>query len=427
MRVYINNKTIETKENFTILQLCSKLGVEIPRFCYHPRLSIAANCRMCLIQVEDSVKPIASCAMGLTEGMRIHTNTTLVKRVRESVLEFLLINHPLDCPICDQGGECDLQDQTLVFGSDRGRFYEKKRAVKDFYAGPLIKTFMTRCIHCTRCVRYNVEVEKNSTLGTLGRGQEMRIGFFIKKSINSPLSANLADICPVGALTSKPYAFTSRPWELRTVTSTDCSDDVFSKIRLDIRGQEIMRVLPFGLDSKSSDWISDKSRFMFDGLKYQRLLYPFFFGKITWMGTLFTLSAKFIQGYIFFNKRYAFIKKYREFESFTILSDFFAKKKPYLHISVKKIRQNCKNIFIYKSLVLTENVVFYNKLWTIGKTKKLVLGTASNPESQKLGILNKNLSLFFKGKLIPFCTKGRFYFFFWEVKLFLPEDNFFIV
>lgn len=253
MKVYVNNKVIETKENFTILQLCSKIGIEIPRFCYHSRLSIAANCRMCLIQVEDSVKPIASCAMGLTEGIRVHTNTTLVKRVRESVLEFLLINHPLDCPICDQGGECDLQDQTLVFGSDRGRFYEKKRAVKDFYAGPLVKTFMTRCIHCTRCIRYNSEIEKNSTFGALGRGQEMRIGFFVKKTLNSPLAGNLVDICPVGALTSKPYAFTSRPWELRTVGSIDCSDNSYSKIRLDIRGQEIMRILPLDLDSKSGD------------------------------------------------------------------------------------------------------------------------------------------------------------------------------
>ena len=426
MKVYINNKIIETKENFTILQLCSKIGIEIPRFCYHSRLSIAANCRMCLIQVEDSVKPIASCAMGLTDGIRVHTNTTLVKRVRESVLEFLLINHPLDCPICDQGGECDLQDQTLVFGSDRGRFYEKKRAVKDFYAGPLIKTFMTRCIHCTRCVRYNTEIEKNSTFGALGRGQEMRIGFFIKKPLNSPLSGNLVDICPVGALTSKPYAFTSRPWELRTVGSIDCSDNSYSKIRLDIRGQEIMRILPLDLDSKSGDWISDKSRFMFDGLKYQRLLFPFFKEKGLWKNLLYLLNKKFIYDFLFLNKKLMFIEKILEFESFIVLWSFFFQRKKKAVLK-KKAPQNYKNILIYKSSCLTENVIFFNKLLTIQKKKILTLGVSSNLEFPKLGILENNIFLFFKGKLIPFISKDRFFYFSLKVKESLQEEKVFFI
>ena len=426
MKVYVNNKVIETKENFTILQLCSKIGIEIPRFCYHSRLSIAANCRMCLIQVEDSVKPIASCAMGLTEGIRVHTNTTLVKRVRESVLEFLLINHPLDCPICDQGGECDLQDQTLVFGSDRGRFYEKKRAVKDFYAGPLVKTFMTRCIHCTRCIRYNSEIEKNSTFGALGRGQEMRIGFFVKKTLNSPLAGNLVDICPVGALTSKPYAFTSRPWELRTVGSIDCSDNSYSKIRLDIRGQEIMRILPLDLDSKSGDWISDKSRFMFDGLKYQRLLFPLFTEKGMWKNLLFFLNKKLIYDFLFLNRKLMFIEKILEFESFIVLSSFFYRRKinPVL---IKKTRQNNKNVLIWKSCYLTENVVFFNKLLTIQKTKILTLGTFNNLKFPKLGILEKNILPLFKGKLVPFVPKDRFFYFFFKIKEFLREEKVFFL
>ena len=211
MKFYINNKLVETKKVYTIIQICSKIGIEIPRFCYHSKLSIAANCRMCLVQLENSLKPVASCAVSVLEGMSVYTNTNLVKKIRESVLEFLLINHPLDCPICDQGGECDLQDQTLIFGSDRGRFYEKKRAVKDLYVGNLIKTFMTRCIHCTRCIRFSDEISKEFNLGVLGRGNMMKITTYFVDSIKSPLSGNLIDICPVGALTSKPYAFTSRP------------------------------------------------------------------------------------------------------------------------------------------------------------------------------------------------------------------------
>lgn len=208
---YLNNKLVISDTKYTILQASSSVGVEIPRFCYHPNLSVAANCRMCLVEVQGSNKPVASCAMQVTPESRVTTLSFFVKKTREAVLEFLLINHPLDCPICDQGGECDLQDQTLIFGSDRGRFYEKKRAVKNFFAGWLVKTFMTRCIHCTRCVRFNSEIEGESKIGILGRGGSMKISNFVNNKLNSGFSGNLVDLCPVGALVSKPYSFTARP------------------------------------------------------------------------------------------------------------------------------------------------------------------------------------------------------------------------
>ena len=229
---------------------------------------------MCLVDVQDSTKPVASCAMQVGPGLRISTLSFFVKKAREAILEFLLINHPLDCPICDQGGECDLQDQTLIFGSDRGRFYEKKKAVKNFFAGWLIKTFMTRCIHCTRCVRFNSEIELENKIGALGRGGFMKISNFVNTKLNSGFSGNLADLCPVGALVSKPYSFTARPWELRTSISLDLSDPLLSKVRLDIKGEEIKRVLPTTFGSSESFFISDKGRFFFDGLFYQRLARP---------------------------------------------------------------------------------------------------------------------------------------------------------
>lgn len=271
---YLNNKLVTSDTRFTILQASSSVGVEIPRFCYHPTLSVAANCRMCLVEVQDSPKPVASCAMQITPGSRVSTLSFFVKKARESTLEFLLINHPLDCPICDQGGECDLQDQTLVFGSDRGRFYEKKRAVKNFFAGWLIKTFMTRCIHCTRCVRFNSEIELENKIGILGRGSFMKISNFVNASLNSGFSGNLADLCPVGALVSKPYSFTARPWELRNSVSLDLSDPLLFRVRLDIKGEEIKRILPTTFGPSEGFFISDKGRFSFDGLFYQRLTRP---------------------------------------------------------------------------------------------------------------------------------------------------------
>lgn len=272
--VYIDGHEVNIEKGATILQACNSIGIEIPRFCYHERLSIAGNCRMCLVEVEKSAKPVASCAMPVMEGMKIFTNSNLVKKAREGVLEFLLVNHPLDCPICDQGGECDLQDQAMIFGSDRGRFYEFKRSVNDKNLGPLVKTIMTRCIHCTRCIRFASEVAGVEDLGTTGRGKDTEVGTYIEKEFDSELSGNIIDLCPVGALTSKPYAFTARPWELKSTESIDILDAMGSNIRIDVRGSEIMRILPRLNEDINEEWISDKSRFSYDGLKCQRLYRP---------------------------------------------------------------------------------------------------------------------------------------------------------
>ena len=274
-KVYVNDVEVFMKQGSTALQACEAVGIEVPRFCYHERLSIAGNCRMCLVEIEKTPKPVASCAMPLMEGMKIYTDTPLVKKAREAVLEFLLLNHPLDCPICDQGGECDLQDQALVFGSDRSRFYETKRTVEDKNYGPLVKTIMTRCIHCTRCVRFATEIAGIEDLGATGRGNETEIGTYIGSTMKSELSGNVIDLCPVGALTSKPYAFTSRPWEIKNSNSVDTSDGLGSNIRIDFRGTEVLRILPRLHEDINEEWISDKTRFAYDGLKRQRILHPY--------------------------------------------------------------------------------------------------------------------------------------------------------
>ncbi len=270
-KIFINNKEIEFQEGMTVLQACELAGAEIPRFCYHERLSIAGNCRMCLVEMEKSSKPIASCAMPAADGMKIKTNTQMVEKARKGVMEFLLVNHPLDCPVCDQGGECDLQDQSLYYGFDSSRFKENKRLVKDKYMGPLIKTQMTRCIHCTRCIRFATEVAGVSELGAIGRGEDMEITTYLEKSMTSELSGNVIDLCPVGALTSKPYAFEARPWELKKTESIDVMDAVGSNIRVDSYGWEVKRVLPRLNNSINEEWISDKTRYACDGLLKQRL------------------------------------------------------------------------------------------------------------------------------------------------------------
>ena len=274
-KIIINNKEIEFEKGMTILQACELAGVEIPRFCYHERLSIAGNCRMCLVEMEKSPKPVASCAMPASEGMKIKTNTEMVEKARKGVMEFLLANHPLDCPVCDQGGECDLQDQSLYYGFDKSRFKENKRAVKDKYMGPLIKTIMTRCIHCTRCVRFATEVGGVTELGAIGRGENMEITTYLEKSMESELSANVIDLCPVGALTSKPYTFEARPWELKKTETIDVMDAVGSNIRVDSYGWEVKRVLPRLNNNINEEWISDKSRYSCDGLLKQRLDRPY--------------------------------------------------------------------------------------------------------------------------------------------------------
>ena len=273
--ITINNKEIEFENGMTVMQACELTGIEIPRFCYHDKLSIAGNCRMCLVEMEKSPKPIASCAMPAAEGMKILTNTKNIENARKGVMEFLLINHPLDCPICDQGGECDLQDQALHYGFDKSRYEENKRAVKNKYMGPLVSTIMTRCIHCTRCVRFSTEVAGVDDLGLLGRGENAEITTFLEKTIKSELSGNVIDLCPVGALTSKPYAFKARPWELNKTESIDVFDAMGSSIRIDTLGKNTLRVLPRMNEEINEEWISDKSRFAIDGLSKQRIDTPY--------------------------------------------------------------------------------------------------------------------------------------------------------
>ncbi len=274
-KLKINDTEIEVAPGTSVLQAAEMLGYEVPRFCYHDKLSVPANCRMCLVEVKGAPKPVASCAMACGENMEVMTESAMVKKARNGVMEMLLINHPLDCPICDQGGECDLQDQAMGYGFDRSRYHESKRAVKDKDFGPLVATAMTRCIQCTRCVRFADEIAGVSDLGLLNRGENVEIGTFVQKAINSELSGNLIDVCPVGALTSKPYAYKARPWELRKTETIDVLDAVGSNIRIDARGNEVMRVLPRLHEGVNEEWISDKTRFAYDGLKAQRLDQPY--------------------------------------------------------------------------------------------------------------------------------------------------------
>ncbi|MBN9147310.1 MULTISPECIES: NADH-quinone oxidoreductase subunit NuoG [unclassified Nitrobacter] len=282
-KLIIDGKEIDVPAEYTLLQACEAAGAEIPRFCYHERLSIAGNCRMCLVEIKGGPKPVASCAWGVRdcrpgpngEPPQISTRSPMVKKAREGVMEFLLINHPLDCPICDQGGECDLQDQAMGYGVDTSRFAENKRAVEDKYLGALVKTVMTRCIQCTRCVRFCAEVCGAPEMGAIGRGEDMEITTYLETALTSELQGNLVDICPVGALTSKPYAFAARPWELGKTQSIDVMDAVGSAIRVDTRGREVMRILPRVNEAVNEEWISDKTRHIVDGLRTQRLDRPY--------------------------------------------------------------------------------------------------------------------------------------------------------
>ncbi|EQL33938.1 NADH-ubiquinone oxidoreductase 78 kDa subunit, mitochondrial [Blastomyces dermatitidis ATCC 26199] len=296
----IDGKKVSIEAGSALIQACEKAGVTIPRYCYHEKLLIAGNCRMCLVEVERAPKPVASCAWPVQPGMVVKTNSPLTHKAREGVMEFLLANHPLDCPICDQGGECDLQDQSMRYGADRGRFHEVggKRAVEDKNIGPLIKTSMNRCIHCTRCVRFANDIAGAPELGTTGRGNEMQIGTYLEKNLDSELSGNVIDLCPVGALTSKPYAFRARPWELQHTESIDVLDAVGSNIRVDSRGMEVMRILPRLNDDVNEEWINDKTRFACDGLRTQRLTTPLVrkdnkFVPVTWEQALAEIGGAF--------------------------------------------------------------------------------------------------------------------------------------
>ena len=287
LKVKVNDTDVEVEEGLTVLQACKQAGVEIPIFCYHEKLSIAGNCRMCLVEIEKSPKPVASCAMTITEGMNIKTNTSMIEKARKGVMEFLLVNHPLDCPVCDQGGECDLQDQSMFYGLDKSRYRENKRQVPETYMGPLIKTQMTRCIHCTRCIRFATEIAGVPELGAIGRGENMQITTYLEKSMESELSANVIDLCPVGALTSKPYVFEARPWDLKKTETIDVMDAVGSNIRVDTYGWEVKRILPRINEDINEEWISDKTRYACDGIQNQRLDTPYLksdneFKKISW-------------------------------------------------------------------------------------------------------------------------------------------------
>jgi NADH-quinone oxidoreductase subunit G len=300
VKLTVDGIDVEIEAGSSVLQACEKAGKEIPRFCYHERLSVAGNCRMCLVEIEKAPKPIASCAYPVAEGMAVKTDTPMVRNGRRGVMEFLLINHPLDCPICDQGGECDLQDQSYAYGMDHSRYAENKRAVKDKNLGPLVKTVMPRCIQCTRGIRFATEIAGVPELGATARGENLEVGTYVKKALTSELSGNLIDICPVGALTSKPYAFVSRPWELKKTDSVDVLDAVGAPIRIDARGPEVLRILPRVDDEINEEWLGDKSRFSLDGLKRRRLDRPWLRdnGKLrpaSWQEAFGAIAAK-LQG-----------------------------------------------------------------------------------------------------------------------------------
>ncbi|HMA50465.1 MAG TPA: NADH-quinone oxidoreductase subunit NuoG [Magnetospirillaceae bacterium] len=298
VKLTIDGQEVEAVAGSSILQVADYMGIEIPRFCYHERLAVAGNCRMCLVEVEKSPKPVASCAMPIAEGMVVKTDTPMVKKAREGVLEFLLINHPLDCPICDQGGECDLQDETMAYGRGRSRFDENKRAVEDKDFGPIVKGTMTRCIHCTRCIRFITDVAGVPELGATGRGEHMEVGTYVEKALSSELSGNIIDLCPVGALTSRPYAFTARSWELKKTESIDVLDALGSNVRVDSRGNAVMRILPAINDDINEEWLGDKSRNSYDGLLRQRLDRPYVRNKkgkleaASWGDALKAVAAK---------------------------------------------------------------------------------------------------------------------------------------
>ncbi|HQY45178.1 MAG TPA: NADH-quinone oxidoreductase subunit NuoG, partial [Paracoccaceae bacterium] len=308
-KIIIDNIEVEVDPNLTLIQACEQAGVEVPRFCYHERLSIAGNCRMCLVEVVGGPpKPAASCAMQVKdlrpgpngEPSVVKTNSPMVKKAREGVMEFLLINHPLDCPICDQGGECDLQDQAMAYGVDFSRYREPKRSSEDLNLGPLVSTAMTRCISCTRCVRFTTEVAGITQMGQTGRGEDSEITSYLNQTLDSNLQGNIIDLCPVGALTSKPYAFTARPWELTKTESIDVMDALGSNIRVDVKGREVMRILPRNHDGVNEEWISDKTRFIWDGLRRQRLDVPYIrevgkLRKATWSEAL-SAAAKAMKG-----------------------------------------------------------------------------------------------------------------------------------
>ncbi len=385
LKLKVNEIEVEVEEGLTVLQACEKAGVEIPRFCYHEKLSIAGNCRMCLVEMEKSPKPIASCAMPAAEGMNIKTNTALVEKARKGVMEFLLANHPLDCPVCDQGGECDLQDQSMYYGVDKSRFKENKRAVPEKNMGPLIKTQMTRCIHCTRCVRFATEVAGVPELGAIGRGEDMQITTYLEQSMQSELSANVVDLCPVGALTSKPYVFEARPWELKKTETIDIMDAIGSNIRVDTYDWEVKRVLPIINEDINEEWISDKTRYACDGLLKQRLDTPFIkyngkFEKASWDEVYKIIKSKFENTSK--EKICGFVGDLNNMETGYIFKEFFDRT-----IDIKNYESRSDNRFINTSK--RENYLFNSTINGIEEAD-LIFIAGANPRYEAT-ILNARI------------------------------------
>ena len=374
LKLKVNDTEVEIEEGLTVLQACEKAGVEIPRFCYHEKLSIAGNCRMCLVEMEKSPKPIASCAMPAADGMVIKTNTPKIEKSRKGVMEFLLANHPLDCPVCDQGGECDLQDQSMFYGIDKSRFKENKRAVPDKNMGPLIKTQMTRCIHCTRCIRFATEVAGVPELGAIGRGEDMEITTYLEQSIQSELSGNVIDLCPVGALTSKPYIFEARPWELKKTETIDVMDAVGSNIRVDTYDWEVKRILPIINEDINEEWISDKTRYACDGLLNQRLDTPYIkynnkFEKASWDEAYNIIKSKIENTSK--EKICGFIGDLINMETSFIFKEFFDRT-----INNNNYESRSSQIFIDNSI--RENYLFNSTINGIEETD-LILLIGTNP------------------------------------------------
>jgi NADH-quinone oxidoreductase subunit G len=384
-KLKVNDIDVEIDEGLTVLQACEKAGVEIPRFCYHEKLSIAGNCRMCLVEIEKSPKPVASCAMPAAEGMNIKTNTSFVEKARKGVMEFLLANHPLDCPVCDQGGECDLQDQSMFYGVDKSRFTENKRSVPEKNMGPLIKTQMTRCIHCTRCVRFATEIAGVPEIGAIGRGEDMQITTYLEQSVQSELSGNVIDLCPVGALTSKPYVFEARPWELKKTESIDVMDAVGSNIRVDTYGWEVKRILPIINEDINEEWISDKSRYSCDGLLNQRLDMPFIkyngkFEKASWEEVFKIIKSKFDNTSK--DKIAGFVGDLNNMESSYIFKEFFDRT-----LESNNYESRSSNYFVDKSE--RENYLFNSSINGIEESDFIFL-IGSNPRFEAT-ILNARI------------------------------------
>ena len=402
-KLKVNDIEVEVEEGLTVLQACEKAGVEIPRFCYHEKLSIAGNCRMCLVEMEKSPKPIASCAMPAAEGMVIKTNTSKIEQSRKGVMEFLLANHPLDCPVCDQGGECDLQDQSMFYGIDKSRFKENKRAVPDKNMGPLIKTQMTRCIHCTRCIRFATEIAGVPELGAIGRGEDMQITTYLEKSIQSELSGNVIDLCPVGALTSKPYVFEARPWELKKTETVDVMDAVGSNIRVDTYDWEVKRVLPVINEDINEEWISDKTRYACDGLLSQRLDTPYIkyndkFEKASWNEVFKIIKSKIINTDK--NKIAGFVGDLVNMEASYVFKEFFERT-----IDTKNYESRSSEMFIDSSK--RENYLFNSTINGIEESDLILLiGTNPRFEATMLNARIRKAYLSNKVKIISLNDVG---------------------